>query len=294
MIEVEKKEFTGERAEYFVENKKYTDAVFKDGESHLKHSSNIEVNNSTFGYKYPFWNSSNVKVTDSKIEEMGRAGIWYSDNLEFENVLIDAPKEFRRCKNVKLKNVEFTNAAETFWHCDSVSLDNVKAKGDYFAMNTSNIKINNLVLDGNYPFDGSKNIEIHNSKLISKDAFWNCENVTVYDSYICGEYLGWESKNLKFVNCTIESEQGLCYINNLILENCTIKNSNLIFEYSTDINADVKGKIDSVKNPGSGVIKAEEIVTLILNQKRCAPELTKIECAKIGETLTEDPNENER
>lgn len=290
----ENKKFTGERAEYFSQNKIYTDSLFADGESQLKHSTNIEVDNSIFGYMYPLWNSKDIEVKNTKFEAVGRAGVWYSENLKFENVCIDAPKEFRRCKNVCLKNVDFKNGAETLWSCNDISLENVTVKGDYFAMNSSNIRVDNLTLDGKYPFDGAKNVEIHNSRFTTKDAFWNCENITVYDSYIRGEYLGWESKNLKFVNCTLESEQGFCYIDNLTLENCTLNNSNLLFEYVTNINADIKGKVDSIKNPGSGIIKAEEIDTLILNKKRCNPSATKIICEKINKTYTEDPNINER
>ena len=72
------------------------------------------------------------------------------------------------------------NAAETLWNCDGVTMEKVSAKGDYFAMNSKNMKIIDFQLAGNYPFDGSENVEIHNAKMLSKDAFWNTNNVTVY------------------------------------------------------------------------------------------------------------------
>ena len=68
------------------------------------------------------------------------------------------------------------------------------ARGDYFAMNCSDMVICDFELDGNYSFDGVKNVEVHNARMLSKDAFWNSENVTVYDSFISGEYLGWNAK----------------------------------------------------------------------------------------------------
>ncbi len=60
------------------------------------------------------------------------------------------------------------NAEETLWNCDGVTMENVSANGDYFAMNNKNMKINNFQLSGNYPFDGSENVEIHNAKMLSK------------------------------------------------------------------------------------------------------------------------------
>ena len=132
---------------------------------------------------------------------MARAGVWYTDNISVTDSIVEAPKNFRRCNYLKLKNVTFPNAQETLWSCDHVDIENVSAKGDYFGMNTNNLIMKNFQLVGNYSFDGSRNVEVHDSKLISKDAFWNTENVTVYDSFITGEYLGWkESDTYKLHN----------------------------------------------------------------------------------------------
>lgn len=93
-----------------------------------------------------------------------------------------------------------------------MTMENVTAKGDYFAMNSENLTVSGLTLYGNYSFDGVKNMEIKNSRLLSKDAFRNSENVTVRDSFISGEYLGWNAKNLTLINCAVESLQGMCCI----------------------------------------------------------------------------------
>jgi hypothetical protein len=167
------------------------------------------------------------------------------------------------------------NAGETLWNCDDISLKNVTAKGDYFGMNSSNIKIDGFQLTGNYSFDGGKNIEIRNAKMLSKDAFWNCENVTVYDSFISGEYLGWNSKNLTFVNCTIESLQGMCYMDNLVMKNCRLLNTTLAFEYST-VDVQINSIINSIMNPSGGIIQAEGIGELIMDKTKIDPEKTKI------------------
>ena len=154
-------------------------------------------------------------------------------------------------------------------------LEKVSAKGDYLAMNSSNIRVSDLKLDGNYCFDGAVNVVVENSELLSKDAFWNSENVTVRNCYINGEYLGWNSRNLTFVDCTIESLQGLCYIDNLVMKNCKLVNTTLAFEYST-VDAQINGKIDSVLNPTSGIIRASKIDSLILDKDRIDPKKTKI------------------
>ena len=189
--------------------------------------------------------------------------------------MIEAPKNFRRCRGINLQNVNFPNAAETLWNCEDVTMEHVSAKGDYFAMNSQNMVLRDFQLVGNYSFDGVKNMEIHNARMLSKDAFWNSENVTVYDSFISGEYLGWNAKNLTLVNCTIESLQGMCYIDNLVMKNCKLLNTTLAFEYST-VDAEITGKIDSVMNPSSGVIRADSIDELIVEKDKVDPLKTKI------------------
>ena len=139
------------------------------------------------------------------------------------------------------------------------------------------MEFENFNLVGNYSFDGCKNIVVRNSKLLSKDAFWNSENITVYNSFISGEYLGWNSKNLTLVNCTVESLQGMCYIENLVMKNCKLLNTTLAFEYST-VDAEIAGHIDSVKNPSGGVIRAESIGELIMEEDKVDIDKTRIIC----------------
>lgn len=277
MKEIKQAMLTGERALFQGQQLRIFDSIFADGESPLKESHDIELFGSMFKWKYPLWYAKDIAVKDCTWFEMARAGVWYTDRIRVEDSAIEAPKNFRRCHDVTLRNVSFANAAETLWSCDGVTMEQVTAKGDYFAMNSQNMVIHNLTLYGNYSFDGAKNVEIHNSRLLSKDAFWNSENVTVYDSFISGEYLGWNAKNLTLVNCTIESLQGMCYIDNLVMKNCQLLNTTLAFEYSS-VDAEITGKVDSVLNPTSGVIRADEIGELTIEQDKVDPAKTKIIC----------------
>ncbi|MBU3156613.1 DUF3737 family protein [Clostridium estertheticum] len=265
----------GERALFNSKDLQVSYSTFADGESPLKESQNINIDHSIFKWKYPLWYCKNIVVEDSTFLEMARSGIWYTENITIRNTIIEAPKIFRRAKGIELENVTMQNAGETFWNCDEISLKNVTAKGDYFGMNSTNIKIDGFQLAGNYAFDGGKNIEIHNAKILAKDAFWNCENVTVYDSFISGEYLGWNSKNVTFVNCTIESLQGLCYMDNLVMKDCQLLNTTLSFEYST-VDVQINSTIGSVTNPSGGIIRAEGISELIMDKTKIDPEKTQI------------------
>ncbi|BBF43087.1 hypothetical protein lbkm_1773 [Lachnospiraceae bacterium KM106-2] len=276
---IEQQFLTGERALFGAQDMEINYCTFADGESPLKESSEISLFHSMFKWKYPLWYCKNITVNDCTLFETARSGIWYTHNITLTDCIVEAPKTFRRASKIKLKNVSMINAEETFWNCSDIQLEDVIAKGDYFGMNSQNIKIDGFELSGNYCFDGGKNIEIHNAKLLSKDSFWNCENVTVYDSFISGEYLGWNSKNVTFINCTIESLQGMCYMENIVMKNCRLINTTLSFEYSS-VKAEIKGTIDSVFNPSSGTIRAEAIDEVTLDETKINPAKTTI---KVGE-----------
>lgn len=262
---IKNQDFVGERALFMTNNAVIEHVFFHDGESPLKESSDLLINNCTFQWKYPLWYTNNVEVNDVTLLESARSGIWYVNHLKMNKCLIEAPKTFRRANDVVLNDCELPNASETFWKCTNIKLNNVKASGDYFLMNSSDVEIDNLVLNGNYFFDGGKNIVIRNSVLNSKDSFWNVENATIINCKINGEYLGWNSKNLTFINCEISSLQGLCYIKGLKMINCKLLDTSLSFEYCEDIDAEIVDEIVSVKNPTSGVIKCKGVKELIVN-----------------------------
>ena len=265
--------FEGERALYASRDLAVSDSVFRNGESPLKESRNIEVRDSIFEWKYPLWYCEGVRVERSTLLTTARSGIWYTHGITMKNCTIDAPKTFRRSTDITLEDCTMPYAQESLWGCNGVVMRRVSASGDYFAMNAKNIDIEEFSLSGNYAFDGGENLKIKNARLISKDAFWNCKNVTVEDSVIIGEYIGWNSEDVTLVNCTVQSEQGFCYMKDVKLVNCKLINTDLAFEYST-VDADVKSRIVSVKNPISGVIRANGIDELIMDS----------ECVDVGAT----------
>lgn len=265
-------EFGGERPLYNRKSLRLENVTIHAGESALKETADIEAVGCRFEGKYPFWCCDGFTVRDCHFTEGARAALWYSRGLLMEDTLVEAPKMFREMTDLKLRRVRIPGALETLWGCREVELDDVQVqKGDYIFMHSSGIRINNFHLQGNYSFQYCKDVVIRNSVLNTKDAFWETENVTVYDSEIDGEYLGWYSRNLRLVNCRIAGTQPLCYAEGLVLENCTFApDADLAFEYS-DVQADIRGGITSVKNPRTGCITADSYGEIILDANIKAP-----------------------
>ncbi len=76
-------------------------------------------------------------------------------------------------------------------------------------------------------------------------------------------YLAWFSEGLTLVNCHIIGTQPLCYCNDLKLINCTMEGTDLAFEYS-DVEADIRGNVISIKNPRSGSITVDSVEEIIM------------------------------
>ncbi len=276
--EIKDTSFGGERPLFASRNLKLERVTFLPGESALKECSGIEAEHCEFTGKYPFWHNEDFVVRNCIFREGGRAAIWYSRNLRMSDTLVEAPKMFRDMDGLELENVRLPNALETLWHCRRAELRHVEVdKGDYLFMHGSDIRIDGFRLNGNYSFQYCRHVEIRNAEIHSKDAFWNTENVTVYDSVLDGEYLGWHSRNLRLVNCRISGTQPLCYATDLVMENCVMEeDADLAFEYSS-LQADLVGRVHSIKNPRSGRIVADGYGEIVLDSHGKEPGDCSIE-----------------
>ncbi|MBS4759237.1 MAG: DUF3737 family protein [Clostridium sp.] len=253
-----------ERALYNLKNAEIVNCKFEgpsDGESVLKECRKIVVSDCSFSLRYPLWHANRFVLKRLKMDDKTRAPLWYSDNGSIEFSQIEGVKCLRECKNILVKNCDISSP-EFGWRCNKLDIFDSKVDSIYFLFESKNISISNLIMSGKYSFQYMKNVYIKDSNLDTKDAFWHSKNITVENSIIKGEYLGWFSENLTLINCKIIGTQPLCYCKNLRLIDCEMEDCDLSFEYS-DLDADVKGHIVSVKNPKSGTIIADSIGEII-------------------------------
>lgn len=260
-------EYGGERPLFASRDLQLQDVTIHAGESALKQCRNIQADHCRFEGKYPFWHVDQFTIRHCLFTPGARAALWYSHDLHMSDTRVEAPKMFREMSDLFLERVQLTDALETLWHCQNVHLSDVDVHhGDYLFLHSSQIRIDRYRQQGNYSFQYCRDAIIRNAVIHSKDAFWNTSNITVYDSVLDGEYLGWHSRNLRLVRCHISGTQPLCYAHNLILEDCTMEpNCDLAFEYSS-VQANIRGSITSIKNPGPGHIIADSIGDIIIDE----------------------------
>lgn len=262
---IKDKIFDEERALYHLTDTKVYNCTFagpRDGESALKEARNIEVRGCFFSLRYPFWHTKNFVLAESKMDVLTRAPIWYAEDGVIQSCEIAGIKCLRECRTMAIKN-SVINSPEFGWRCRDITIENSQMESEYFLFECQKVSAVGLRLKGKYSFQYVENMKINDSYLDTKDAFWHAKNVTVYDSVLKGEYLGWYSENLTLVRCRIEGTQPLCYCKNLKLVDCVTEGCNLSFEYS-DLEADIIGSIDSVKNPRTGYINADSIGEIVL------------------------------
>lgn len=272
MKEIKDKEFGGERPLFGSYGLSLEHVTVHAGESALKCCSDIIATDCRFEGKYPFWHVRGFSISRCVFTEGARAALWYSSDLKMADTLVEAPKMFREMERLELSGVRIPDAQETMWHCRDIVMRDVEtANADYIFMHCDNIDIECYRQRGNYSFQYCRNVVIRDAVIDSKDAFWNTENVTLINCRLTGEYLGWHSKNLQLVDCHISGTQPLCYATGLVMENCEMaEDCDLAFEDST-LTATVRGAITSVKNPASGVIEADSIGEIIIDEHVQAP-----------------------
>ena len=261
---IENKTFDEERALYNLKNTEVKNCVFagkQDGESVLKETRNIRVEDSRFSLRYPLWHAKKYELIRSTFDEKTRAPIGDSDNGVIDNCKLEGIKMLRECNHTEIKNSEIISP-EFGWKCDDVQMKDTKIVSEYIFLDSKNITLKNVDFQGKYSFQYVENLEIENCRLDTKDAFWHSKNVTVKDSIVKGEYLALFSDGLTLINCKIIGTQPLCYCKNLKLINCTMEDTDLAFEYS-EVDADIKGNVISIKNPKSGSIIVDSVGEII-------------------------------
>ena len=255
--------FDEERALYHISGE-VENCVFagpRDGESVLKECRGITVKGCSFSLRYPLWHTEDFSLIESTMDTLTRAPIWYAKRGKIASCEINGIKCIRECEDISIENSRIVSP-EFGWRTRNISLKDSYAEGEYFLFECQNVTIDNLSMKGKYSFQYIENMTITASNFDTKDAFWHAKNVTVTDTVLKGEYLGWYSENLTLIRCHIIGTQPLCYCKNLKLSDCTMENCDLSFEYS-EVNATVKGHIDSVKNPAFGKIYADTIGEII-------------------------------
>ncbi|MVX56046.1 DUF3737 family protein [Parasutterella muris] len=259
--------FEAERSLYRLTDTELIDCVFggpEDGESPLKHPENFRLKNCDFSLRYPIWHAKDFEIEDCSFDKLARAALWYCYDGKIINTKLHGIKALRDCQNVLLEGCSI-KSPEFGWKCRGIMLRDCSIEAEYLFLDTADLTLKNCRQKGKYSFQYIRDLLIEDSELDTKDAFWHSENVTVRNSHLKGEYLAWYSTNLTLENCVIEGTQPLCFCQGLKLINCRMVNCDLAFEFS-DVQAKVIGSIDSIKNPRSGRIEADEIKEIILDE----------------------------
>ncbi len=275
--------FDEERALYNLKDttvEKCTFAGEADGESVLKECRDVKVNDCSFSLRYPLWHAKGFELVNSSMDELTRAPIWYASKGLIDNCNITGIKCVRECDNITITDCDI-NSPEFAWKSNNIKIKDSSIVSEYLLMDTNNVDILNLKMKGKYSFQYMNNLHIKDSELDTKDAFWHSKNILVENSLVKGEYLGWFSENLTLVNCHIIGTQPLCYCKNLKLINCTMEGTDLSFEYS-EVDADINGHIDSVKNIKSGRVIADSVGEII-NEDSIMECTGKLELRKLKE-----------
>ncbi|MDE5763454.1 MAG: DUF3737 family protein [Ruminococcus sp.] len=245
-----------------------------DGESALKESSDIEVYDCFCNLRYPFWHDHNLRIENCEMTELCRAALWYSDNISISGTKMHGIKALRECSGVSVEDCHIISP-EFGWSVDGITMKDSTAVSEYFMMRSRRINFENVEFQGKYSFQYIEDAVFENCNFNTKDAFWHGKNIIVRNSIVKGEYLAWYSENLTLENCHISGTQPFCYCKNLKLVNCVLDDADLCFEKS-DVNAEIKSHVISIKNPASGTIKAESVGEIIMTDENAHGEIVTL------------------
>ena len=232
-----------------------------DGESALKESRNVQIEQCFMNLRYPFWHDEHLTIRDCELTPLCRAALWYSHHIEISDTKLHGIKAVRECKDVSISRCDI-DSPEFGWSADGIQMQDCTAKSEYFLLRASNIEFSHVNFQGKYSFQYIENATFTNCHFDTKDAFWHGKNITVRNSVIKGEYLAWYSDGLTLEHCKIMGTQPFCYCKNLTLIDCEMIDTDLCFEKS-EVEAEITTPVLSVKNPLAGHIYLPSVGEII-------------------------------
>lgn len=283
MITITDKAYDEERALYNSDGIVLRNCVFDgpaDGESALKESRNVQVENSFFNLRYPFWHDDGLQITGSRMTQLCRAALWYSEHIDIKDTELHGIKALRECADVRMRGCDVISA-EFGWSVRGMEMKDTSVQGEYFMMRSDHLRFQNVKLTGKYSFQYIEDAVFENCDFDTKDAFWHAKNVTVRNSTVKGEYLAWYCENVTFENCKIIGTQPLCYCKGLKLIDCEMIDTDLSFEKS-EVEAVITTPVMSIKNPLAGHIYVPAVGEIIQDDAASKGEIVverKCHCA---------------
>lgn len=256
--------FDEERSLYGLRDACLCDVAFAgpaDGESALKECRSICVTRARFELRYPLWHVDGLSLRDATLTDTWRAALWYTSHARIERSDLLGIKALRECEDVSIKDSRIVSS-EFGWRSRNVRLTDTQIESEYAFLNARDLVLENCDFSGKYSFQYVENLVIEGGTLDTKDAFWHARNVTVRNATLKGEYLGWYSHNLRLEHCRIEGTQPFVYCEGLVLVDCEMVGCDLAFEAS-DVQATVRGHVDSIRDPRSGRIEVDSLGELV-------------------------------
>lgn len=248
-----------------------------DGESAFKEAGEVTAERCYFNLRYPFWHCDRVRISDSEMTDKCRAALWYSGDIKINNSKLHGIKALRECSGVELCGCDVISP-EFGWFSEGIRVRDCSFVSEYFMLRARKLDFDRVEFKGKYSFQYIEDSVFDNCNFDTKDAFWHAKNVTVRNSTVKGEYLAWYCEGVTFENCKIIGTQPLCYCKDLKLINCEMVDCDLSFEKS-NVSAEIVGHIDSVKNPEGGIITADSIGEIILDDGYDCCKIRTKECA---------------
>ena len=125
---IENMTYDSERALYNIRNTLVKNCRFAgpaDGESVLKETRDIIIENCSFSLRYPIWHAEKYELRNSQLDEKTRASLWYSDDGMIENTDICGVKALRECNNTVIRNCRI-ESVEFGWKTNNTKILEMK------------------------------------------------------------------------------------------------------------------------------------------------------------------------
>ncbi len=254
---------TDPRALFGARRAELSDTRFSGIEA-LNRAGELSLTDSTFSSPLPLSHVTDAIIRGCTFEEGAVSPLRAARTVTLQGCTMNAPRGCEMSESITIDACRITSSAFGEKSVEMTLSDTVLS-GEACLSYAVDLSVSNIDLTSNGAMRYAAGGTIDFSTLTGEDLLFGAKNITISDTVLDGSRIGWYSENITLDHCVISGQRPFAYAKNLRLIDCALDPSCTdAFERST-LDATLRGKLHSVRNPAHGSIIADELGEVVFD-----------------------------
>lgn len=176
------------------------------------HNTGLKIDNSDFlaESRAPIWYTKDCEIYHTEIKSP--KSLRECERIKItDTIFTQTPETLWFCKDIEIEKVDFSQGDYLLFKSQNIDIDDIKMDAKYSFQYCKNVEIRNSILNTKDAFWHSENVTVYNSEIKGEYLGWYSENLRLVNCKISGTQPLCYAKNLILENCEMDPDCDLCF-----------------------------------------------------------------------------------